>query len=207
MRWWTADQHYGHSNIIRFCARPYVKGGYPATGWMNADLNTLHNAVVEPDDDVWMLGDVIMGPPGKNFVWAESSVGRNTLVVGNHDKNFRRNGTPRPDRDDMYTQLGGFDTIIHGETTVTLADGTVVLVSHFPYSGDSKHLERYGDHRPTDEGMWLLHGHVHEKWQINGKQINVGVDAWAGKPVSEQTIIDIIHAGPTNRAPQPWTAN
>jgi hypothetical protein len=30
------------------------------------------------------------------------------------------------------------------------------------------------------------------------------VDAWGGSPVSEETIIDLIDAGPQNLAPLPW---
>ena len=41
---------------------------------------------------------------------------------------------------------------------------------------------RYIEHRPDDDGGWLLHGHVHEKWRQNGRQINVGVDAWNFAP-------------------------
>lgn len=34
--------------------------------------------------------------------------------------------------------------------------------------------------------------------------INVGVDAWGGRPASEAEIIDLINAGPQNLEVLPW---
>ncbi|HVC14706.1 MAG TPA: hypothetical protein VND62_07580 [Acidimicrobiales bacterium] len=66
------------------------------------------------------------------------------------------------------------------------------LVCHLPYQGDSGETERFGRFRPVDEGMWLLHGHVHEKWRHQDRMINVGVDVWGFVPVAEETIARLI---------------
>jgi len=79
-----------------------------------------------------------------------------------------------------------------------------VLMSHFPYQGDSGDKDRYTDARPADFGYWLLHGHVHEKWRQRSQMINVGVDAWAGRPVHADTIAEMIAAGPADLGPKPW---
>jgi calcineurin-like phosphoesterase family protein len=63
---------------------------------------------------------------------------------------------------------------------------------HRPYRGDSGDVERYSRFRPVDEGMWLLHGHVHDKWRREGRMINVGVDVWDFTPASERDIIALI---------------
>jgi len=63
-----------------------------------------------------------------------------------------------------------------------------VLVCHLPYQGDSGETERYANFRPVDEGMWLLHGHVHEKWRQQGRMVNVGVDVRGFTPVAEEVI-------------------
>jgi calcineurin-like phosphoesterase family protein len=34
--------------------------------------------------------------------------------------------------------------------------------------------------------------------------INVGVDAWGGRPVSEEALCELIDAGPGDLAPLPW---
>jgi calcineurin-like phosphoesterase family protein len=51
---------------------------------------------------------------------------------------------------------------------VTVGDREV-LVCHLSYQGDSGETERDAKFRPLGEEMWLLHGHVHEKWrhQVN----------------------------------------
>lgn len=54
--WFTADLHLGHTNIIRYSARPFLDAEA-----MNRALIDGWNEVVEDDDDVWVLGDVAMG--------------------------------------------------------------------------------------------------------------------------------------------------
>ncbi len=57
---------------------------------------------------------------------------------------------------------------------------------------------KFAQWRPQDDGDWLLHGHVHEKWRQQHREINVGVDAWCFALVPEQTIADLIAKGPSN---------
>jgi len=73
--------------------------------------------------------------------------------------------------------------------------GHHVLASHFPYHGDSLDTDRFVEHRPVDEGLWLLHGHVHSDWRQLDKMINVGVDVWRYQPVSEAALVELIEAG------------
>jgi calcineurin-like phosphoesterase family protein len=81
----------------------------------------------------------------------------------------------------------GFDEIRQGPLAMTVGNREV-LVCHLPYQGDSGETERYAKFRPVDEGMWLLHGHVHEKWRQQGRMVNVGVDVWDFTPVPEEVI-------------------
>ena len=60
----------------------------------------------------------------------------------------------------------------------------------------SRYDLKFMQYRPQDDGGWLLHGHIHEKWRQNGRQINVGVVAWHFAPVSDDTICEMIKAGP-----------
>jgi calcineurin-like phosphoesterase family protein len=79
------------------------------------------------------------------------------------------------------------------------------VVDHFPYHGDSKDgPERFAEQRPPDRGGWILHGHVHDRWRQSGRQINVGVDAWGGRPISDDTVAALIDAGPNELDPLPW---
>lgn len=74
--------------------------------------------------------------------------------------------------------------------------GREVLVCHLPYRRDSGDTERYAGFRPLDEGMWLLHGHVHEKWRQQGSMVNVGVDVWDFTPVAEEVLARMIDDAP-----------
>lgn len=68
------------------------------------------------------------------------------------------------------------------------------LLCHMPIRGDSHEEERYAEHRPTwgdveEAGArWQIHGHVHEKWRVRDRMINVGVDVWDFRPVSAAQI-------------------
>lgn len=207
-RWWSSDHHFSHRNIVPFCDRPYREPNHPyepAMHYMNTDLVSRHNQHVNPDDEVWFLGDLALGNTARNLVWAKQCNGIKTFLAGNHDKNFRRDNVERPGWDNKYRDGGGFETVLHGTVPVTLADGTDVLVSHFPYANVDHSDTRYSSRRPIDDGAtWLLHGHVHEKWRQRGRMINVGVDAWGGNPVAEETLLELIHGGPTDREPLPW---
>lgn len=205
-RWWTSDHHFSHTNIIKFCDRPYRdKIGEPVPHYMNLELVRLHNETVNETDKVWFLGDLALGHWQKNLAWAKQCAGQKIFLTGNHDKNFQKNPEQKTSpHDDTYKELGNFETILHGTQKITLMDGTAVNVSHFPYHDPTHNDLRYQNHRPVDDGSWLIHGHVHEKWRQKGRMINVGVDAWAGKPVNEETIIELINKGENNLEPQPW---
>lgn len=43
--------------------------------------------------------------------------------------------------------------------------------------------QKYFADRPLDNGNWLIHGHLHQHWKINRKQINVSVDVWNFEPL------------------------
>ena len=198
-RWWTSDHHFGHANIIRYCARPFTDADA-----MNRAMVDRWNDVVDESDEVWILGDIVMGQLAVNLsahVWRLK--GRKILVPGNHDTcwRHRKNG---PTQVIAYFDLGGIARIVDSPKPVTLA-GQRVQVNHFPYALDSRYDLKFMEHRPKDEGGWLLHGHIHEKWRQNGRQINVGVDAWDFAPVSEDTLCEVIRSGPARVACPTYT--
>ncbi len=185
MRFFTADLHFGHRNIIRYCERPHRSVDH-----MNADLVARWNDTVGDDDEVWVLGDVAMGRIDESLEHIRDLRGRKVLVAGNHDRCWA--GRKRaPDLwHDRYRTVG-FDEIHQGTVTVEVA-GCSVSAGHFPYEGDSHDEDRFTHWRPVDTGDWLLHGHVHTRWRVNGRQINVGVDVWDYAPVSEDDLAIII---------------
>ena len=176
--WFTSDLHFWHKNIIAHCNRPWA-----TPEEMNEGLIENRNSCVGSNDLVVILGDMFFCGTNKAKEIMKRLNGAKHLVRGNHDW-----GVIKPHRAEEF----GFYKVTDGVETGALG-GTPVALCHFPYAGDHTTLERYKDKRPVDAGLWLLHGHVHSLWKINGRQINVGVDVWNWKPVHAGQLEEIIH--------------
>lgn len=181
-RWFTADLHFGHVNIIRYCNRPFRDVEH-----MNRELIDRWNAVVADDDEVWVLGDVAMGQIAETLPLVGWLAGRKVLVAGNHDRCWSGHG-PRADGWTGRYHEAGFDEIHQGVVDLWLGDRPA-RACHFPFEGDSHDEDRFNAHRPLDDGRWLLHGHVHTRWRVDGHAINVGCDVWDYRPVAESHVV------------------
>ena len=207
--YYTSDLHFGHLNIIRFCDRPF-----PGVSAMNSRLVQLWNETVTDDDTGWVLGDVALGALDESLAHIGRLAGHKILVPGNHDRCWEgdralRKGDPearerrRAAARERY--LGaGFAEIRDRPERVVLGDQEVDL-SHFPYEGDSHGADRFVEYRPVDRGGWVVHGHVHDTWRQRGRQINVGVDVWGGRPVPAEAIAGLIGDGPRELEPMRWS--
>lgn len=78
--WFTADSHFCHENIIKYCNRPYANAYL-----MNEDLIKRWNAVVKPNDIVWHLGDFCFGKKENVQSIFPRLNGKIRIVLGNHD--------------------------------------------------------------------------------------------------------------------------
>ena len=190
--WFTADLHLGHRNIIGYCGRPFAD-----VGAMDEELVGRWNDTVGPADTVWVLGDVALGRIEESLSLVGRLGGRKLLVAGNHDRCWAGHGRRSKGWTERYL-AAGFEAVHQGEIALDVG-GVVVVACHFPYRGDSHDHDRYVEHRPADRGQWLLHGHVHDRWRQSDRMINVGVDAWDYRPVSEATLATLIAAGPAER--------
>lgn len=160
------------------------------------------NEVVAPGDEVWVLGDVALGRIDESLPLVGRLAGRKRLLTGNHDRCWPPLGPKADGWEDRYLDAG-FEEVHHGSLELVVG-GETVVACHFPYVGDSQDHDRYVEHRPADEGRWLVHGHVHDSWRQRGRMVNVGVDAWAGRPVAEDELATLIAAGPADRSPVPF---
>ena len=184
-RFFTADLHLGHRNIIDYCGRPFRDADE-----MNAALIARWNAAVTPDDEVVVLGDFAMGHLDDTLALTAILHGRKVLLAGNHDRCWFGHKKVMEAATQRYIDAG-FDEIWQGTVPLDV-DGTAVRACHFPYQGDSHDHDRFVEHRPSDDGSWLLHGHVHERWKVRDRMINVGVDVWDYTPVPERTISHLL---------------
>jgi calcineurin-like phosphoesterase family protein len=174
--WFTSDHHFGHKNIIEYCNRPF-----DSVEEMNEALVEAWNSCVKSGDTVYYLGDFSL----KNSMmeqYAPRLNGSKILIAGNHDSCHPCNHGGKWGQLSLYRKYfdGVYDQL----------DWQAVLLHHMPYYDEDDH--RYPEYRPVNEGKILLHGHVHERWLINGRQINVGVDVWNYEPVHEEQIMQLI---------------
>lgn len=192
MRFFTSDTHFGHANIIKYCNRPFKDIFH-----MDAVIADNWNNVVGPEDEVWHLGDVAMGPWERWNDILTSLNGVKHLVIGNHDRIFAGEKPRMQER--FESQYAKWFDERKSVACLTLASGHDVVLSHFPYDGDSHDGDRYSEYREIDDGTTLIHGHTHlnqiiTRSQAGTLQIHVGQDAFDFTPVSEDQIIKIIES-------------
>lgn len=153
----TSDPHFFHKNITQFCNRPFT-----SVEEMNAALIAEFNAVNGP---LLICGDFAFCNRTKMNDLLDQITVPLVLVRGNHDPNLTVKAF----------QERGFTVVDKWKGHFA---GRAVQMSHYPYVGDSHDGDRFTDRRPVDRGEVLIHGHVHDKWKINGRQVNLGWDAW-----------------------------
>jgi calcineurin-like phosphoesterase family protein len=198
MRYFTSDWHFSHYNVINYCKRPFH-----SIGEMNTALISLWNDTIKQDDVVYFLGDFAMN---KNIVKdiGPKLNGRKIMIPGNHDGCFKfpakvpndprcvKDTALRDARMERMYKDAGFEAI-HQTLLLQLKDGTTVLMSHLPYASENgnKYDMRYQALKPKDEGLVLLHGHLHGHYRKLGRMIDVGIDG--GMVIfSEDDIIELI---------------
>lgn len=180
MTYFTSDTHFYHKNIIKYCSRPWK-----TTHEMNEGLITLWNQIVKPEDTVYILGDFSFHNSNERIKQLTNRLnGNKILIKGNHDNKIKETN---------YKELG-FVNLLNSEK-IYLEDGTQINISHYPYKNEGDHtkIERFYDKRLSDDGNWLLCGHVHTSWKRKKRMINVGVDMWGFQPISLDLIKGIIN--------------
>ena len=155
--WVTSDTHFNHSNIIKYCARPFN-----SSEEMDEKLIENWNSVVEDQDIVYHLGDVYMGnhdtghtSPNKGG-YIESVLGRlkgrKRLILGNHDngkdqilqRNFQKISMWR-----MFPEFG-------------------ILLTHVPV-----HIASLKERlRDSSKRQINVHGHTHTNAEPNNDRVN-----------------------------------
>lgn len=194
--WFTSDTHFGHANIPKYCpgrVDTYAMEDEGDIGQMNEAMVAIWNDHVRPDDEVYHLGDLAMGKIADSLEYVRQLHGKITLILGNHDRPHEiMSKTPekRARWHREYTDAG-IDKMLY-DWHVEIG-GCPVTLSHFPYTGDHMDEERYQAWRPADHGHVLVHGHVHDLWQTNGRMINVGMDAWNGRLLHVDEVAELVH--------------
>ena len=175
VNWYTADTHFGHENVVSFCDRPFRSASH-----MDGVMIENMWKVVQPDDELWIIGDFAFGPPSKDPAYLEQIFNqlpgaKKHLIVGNHDREL--------------TQALEWASVSH---IVEVPDGPKRqrnTLCHYPMI-TWNHARR--------EALQLF-GHVHNNWKGSRNSINVGVDVWEFMPVKFEDIARRAKKLPVNK--------
>ena len=152
MKYFTADLHLGHANIIKYCDRPFKDANH-----MDQQIIENFQSVVKPGDELYILGDLSFDVE-KALHFLRFVHCQHFIVWGNHD--------PKKAKDREVLQKMCVKTADLME--VKLASGTQAVMCHYP-------LLRWNT---AHFGSFMLHGHTHGgcKYPENMRILDVGVD-------------------------------
>lgn len=173
MKYFIADPHFGHVNILKFSNRPFKT--------IKEHDDTLiknWNKTVKPTDEIYILGDLTMSNDGGYVNDLLSKLnGRKYLIIGNHEN---------------YLNDPAFDTTCYEWVKDYYEfnyNGIKFVLFHYPI------LEWNGYFKKSIH----LYGHVHNTRQayfesiMDKRAINVGVDIINYTPICIDTLIDNTH--------------
>lgn len=191
-KFFTADQHFCHANIIKYCNRPFQDNyGKPyegkldkslrAVAIMNQTLVNNWNSVISNEDEVYQIGDFGFKGDSNSLIHIMKSLnGIIHFMPGSHDKETLR----------ANSKCHRFESV-QKELHIKIWDEEmgaeqVIIMNHCPFLTWEK----------SYWGSWNFFGHVHGKLNNTGRlspnQIDVGVDCWDFTPPSyEQLKISI----------------
>jgi calcineurin-like phosphoesterase family protein len=175
MIWLSSDLHFGHS-------KEFLWGPRGFTCSLEHDETVIRNwnSVVAKDDDVYLLGDLMLEDNEWGMACLKRLNGHLHIIYGNHDSNTRQM---------LYSTL----------PNVVEACGWATIIKyrklHFHLSHWATATANYDD----DKGLWAklisLSGHTHRKEKFHDGDIykyNVALDAHNNYPVSLDTVIEDI---------------
>jgi calcineurin-like phosphoesterase family protein len=145
---------------------------------------------VKPKDQIWVLGDLAMSDWKGALEMIDKLPGRKHLISGNHDQVHPMHSTSEKYQRRYMEVFESVQMASHRKL-----DGRRIVLSHFPYCTDRDPNDiRYMQWRLRDEGLWLLHGHLHMKMRVSAirHELHVGVEAWDFKPVSINSVLATI---------------
>lgn len=188
--WFTSDTHFYHTNIIKYCDRPFSD-----VNEMNEKIIRNWNERVMPNDLVFHLGDFGLFKRDKRPESVLNRLnGRIYLIRGNHD----HTDTRRTFEKDAEGAWLSFDSWVRYNDTMCPA-----LMVHKPQNAPTDMF--FGREMEDGTPQIILYGHVHEKAPKGIHLLefpdgslrpayHVGVDTNDFCPVEEKTIGDSIAA-------------
>jgi calcineurin-like phosphoesterase family protein len=171
----TSDTHFGHDREFIWKVR-----GFNSIKEMNETIVQKWNDTVSAEDDVYVLGDVILGDPS-NIEYVKRLNGKLHIVLGNHDT---------ANREKMYRELPNVVEVAEVGIRLKYKKHHFVL-THYPMM--TGNLEKESLKQITLN----LYGHTHQMSNFYNDMpfmYHVGVDSHDGYPVLLDDIIEEMYA-------------
>ena len=173
--WVTSDWHFCHDKPFLFEPRGF-KNQYE----MNDAIIENHNAIVQPDDDVYVLGDCILCDNDEGIRCIKQLKGNLHIIRGNHCTDARIA---------LYKECWNVVEVCDAKWLKVGKQN--FFLSHYPCLTDN-----HDDDKPLNRRIISLCGHTHtpDKWYDwnNGLIYHVEMDAHGCQVVNiEQIISDI----------------
>ena len=171
MIYFTSDLHFGHD-------REFIWGprGFKSSQEHDATIIKNWNKMITEDDDVYILGDLMLGDNEAGRKKLAQLNGKLHIIWGNHDT------VPRKE---IYSKLHNVVEVCDYATMIKV-NGYSLYLSHFPTI--TSNLEKESLKRAT----LGLFGHTHQQtnfYQDTPFIYHVGLDSHDNKPVSFETVI------------------
>jgi calcineurin-like phosphoesterase family protein len=171
MNYFTADWHLGDPRIgIDGKPNLFYRPFKSINEQNHAIMDGFFNSDFKDGDTLWHLGDVLYDT--ECHLWLTSLKSRYpnskfNLIIGNYDENH-------------IGLLHDYFDHIYESFDLLLGDNLVYL-NHYPVNCK----------KALDDTAYnfAITGHIHGLWKVQPKMINVGVDAWHFRPVSETEIL------------------
>lgn len=169
----TSDLHFGHDREFIWKAR-----GFNSIDEMNKEYVNRWKETVSEEDDVYVLGDIMLGDTD-NIELLRMLSGKIHIVLGNHDTNTRIQ---------LYKNC---NNVVEVEWAIMLKYRKYSFyLSHFPCM--TGNLEK----ESLKHCICNLFGHTHQKTNFYNDMpfmYHVGVDSHNGYPVLLDDIIEEMH--------------
>ena len=167
----SSDLHFFHDKEFIYKPR-----GFENVSDMNETILKNWNNTVSEDDEVYLLGDLMLGDNNKGIELIKQLNGKIHVILGNHDSQTRKN---------MYLECPNIIEICYA--TQIKYKGYSFYLSHYPTLtatlDTSKHLQ---------EVIINLFGHTHQTVNFYNEipyMYHVGVDSHNNTPVLLDDII------------------
>lgn len=173
--WLTSDLHFGHDREFIWKAR-----GYSSVSEMDAEQVQKWNEVVSDEDDVYVLGDCMLGGT-ENIEFIKQLKGNIHICLGNHDTS---------NREKMYRELSNVVEV--AEVGIRLKyNKHHFILTHYPMMTGNIEKESL-KHMSLN-----LYGHTHQTSNFYNDMpfmYHVGVDSHNGYPVLLDDVIEEMYA-------------